>query len=474
MSAEAISAICHPLALFRSLRRSISSLRLPGRRRTRQNNNHTTPTRTKRPRNRLRRRSTYRSRPTSVAYTLENPKSRPPTAPRDANKGDLVVNNSTPYHWKRDRRPVEPFTLHLPDDVLRTIFEYAAINLETAYALCLVATHVRRWVDPVLYSRVRLEGLESIRLFARTIEETLTLRHSHADVSELPVPSRIAKGPSFFNCVRSLALIPQEERVLLFFRDTVRSANIIMSACNNLVELECSGDFLRRTGVSNDQLEPPDTAGGDGDSAEASTGAHSAGPSTPIVPQPGLQRAAMRPGHLTLVPPIQNVNFKLAILSNVTHLHYSADLPRALNCQGVLSALTHVAFDYSLGSTTAKASSLLQLVQSALDWGSSPLVTQDSTDLDPDSSDPLSNDLEPSSVTPKLIMVVVRVLLKPLMVPSDRAGDVWRRLASVAQTEPRLVYFESQGLFGENLWDRANDRLLRRQRLSTSWYREPL
>jgi hypothetical protein len=210
----------------------------------------------------------------------------------------------------------------------------------------------------------------------------------------------------------------------------------------------------------------------------------------------------MRPRHLTLVPPIQNVNFKLAILSNVTHLHYSADLPRALNYQGVLLALTHVAFDYSLalGATTAKATLLLQLVQSALDWGSSLPVTQDSTDLDPDSSAPLtplaplsnanvsnvSNDGEPSTgtgtgaitpinaIAPKLTMVVVRMLLKPLMVPSDRAGEVWRRLSHIAQTEPRLVYFESQGLFGENLWERATDRVLRRQRLSTSWYRDSL
>ncbi|CAG8768048.1 3792_t:CDS:1, partial [Acaulospora colombiana] len=131
----------------------------------------------------LRRRRRLQKRPRSLSAHANSIA----LSPQDPAQ-DLVTNNpqnngkpqQEPYHpaWKIPKTPMPPFPVHLPDEILRSIFEYAATDLDTACALVLVAFHVRTWVDPILYSRVRLEGLEPIRLFARTIEATLALEAS--------------------------------------------------------------------------------------------------------------------------------------------------------------------------------------------------------------------------------------------------------------------------------------------------------
>jgi hypothetical protein len=334
---------------------------------------------------------------------------------------------------------------------------------------------------------VRLEGLEAIRLFARTIQDNIRLQPLVSEeVDQVPKSPtrRISKPPDFFGCVKSIALLPQEDRVLLFFRDAVRDASLILHSCYGVVELEASGDFLRRTDVSEGLLEPPNTANGDAESATGSTEPINVGPATPIVATQGWnERALMRPTHLTLVPPTLNVNFRLPILSNITHLHYSSSLPRNLNFMGTLLALTHIAFDYQLGVATVKAEGLLHLVRMALEWGAPPVPVEDAPPGDDpesavDSSLSQSDDEEPhgdDTPTPsRLTMVIVRVLLRPRMQDSDRAGEAWRKLAHLAQTESRLIYFESQGLFGEDVWETAKARLRARERLSTSWYRDSI
>ena len=427
--------------------------------------------------------------------------------------------------WKRPRPPVHPFTLHLPDDVLRTIFELAAVDLDTACSLVLVAYHVRTWVDPVLYSTVRLEGLAAIRLFARTIQQSILHKEcSNKCIEGARKPiSRITKPPDFFGCVQSLALLPQAERVLLFYRDVARDANLIINSCHGVGELEASGDFLRKIDVSEGTLEPPSTTEGDAESSGGSTeppvvttpnytpnpttivaAAAAAAATVPqaqtqLQPQPQSQSqsqgqgghndepALMRPTHLTLVPPTLNVNFRLPILSNVTHLHYASSLPRNLNFLGTLLGLTHLALDYQLGVATARAEALLLLVRTALDWGT-PLSDEeepttitaggggapDNNDTEEAHSSTRHTEEEDQTMVgvprsaPRLAMVVVRVLLRPRMEDSDRAGEAWRKLTHLAQTDPRLVYFESQGLFGEDVWNVA------RERISTSWYRDSI
>ncbi|KAG8782942.1 hypothetical protein FRC15_006027 [Serendipita sp. 397] len=515
------------------------------------------------------------------------------------------------------RKPVEPFPIHLPDDVLRTIFEFAAADLDTACALCLVACHVKVWVDRILYRR---------------------------------------------------------ERVLLFFRDILRDTILILFACANVVELETSGDFLRRTGVgasveltqstpssvlpatapgtpantipsavftASTSIPTSNIAGaglislgsgpnafphtgslinaaisagigigdtisavGGNDNSAATNDDHSSqsltpnyytpGPPTPtpanislgntpgainadndgeeingppgsnVVPTSNstemlstlhtagasstpvygvtntrtsilkafpmqqwlqLEQATLRPRYLTLVPPTLNVNFKLPILSNVTHLHYSAALPRALNAFGVgeglnfdpatggvnvagsstgrgtsLQLLTHVAFDYPLGVTGVKAETLLVLVRSALDvgkplgWENEGQLLDESDSKDGNNgpegdTDPFleSNEnrqegsgnqtppLESETPRRRLKMVIVRILLRPRMKPDkDRTSEVWRQLSDLAARDERLVFFESPGLFGEDIWEKANAIVAARDegRLSTSWYRE--
>ncbi|KAG8816664.1 hypothetical protein FRC17_000223, partial [Serendipita sp. 399] len=476
-----------------------------------------------------------------------------------------------------------------------------------------------------------------------------------------------------------------EERVLLFFRDILRDAILILFACSNLVELETSGDFLRRTGVkaSVELTQPapspvppaavpantiPDAAStpaststsniaitavptilGSGSSAFPHTGSpvnaaisaeigssgtvptfsgndsdagehglqsstpifHSAGPPTPTnlqltspagvintsntghsstdptslisfnfpvtsaaasspdthqiqltshsaefiaplstanpspIPTPSptntrtsifkalptqqwlqLEQAALRPQYLTLVPPTLNVNFKLPILSNVTHLHYSAALPRALNAFRVgeglnfdpatggvnvsggstgkgtsLQFLTHVAFDYPLGVTGVKAETLLVLIRSALDVGKplgwenegqqeedagnedEPNGNEDDRDPSREQNKPLGEqdgDETPPTASEipsrrRLKMVVVRILLRPRMkADNDRTGEVWRQLSDLSARDERLVFFDSPNLFGEDIWEKANAVVAARDsgRLSTSWYRE--
>ncbi|PVF98563.1 hypothetical protein CPB86DRAFT_784602, partial [Serendipita vermifera] len=55
---------------------------------------------------------------------------------------------------------------------------------------------------------------------------------------------------------------------------------------------------------------------------------------------------------------------------------------------------------------------------------------------------------------------------------SDRDAEVWRKLSDLNQQDERLVYFDSQGLFGEDVWEIARRRASTLERLSTSWYRE--
>ncbi|KIM32428.1 hypothetical protein M408DRAFT_327000 [Serendipita vermifera MAFF 305830] len=438
------------------------------------------PTTSRRPRNRLRR---SRLPPPSTdrppnGHTKEPNQRLRSFSIRTRNGGTIF----TPP-WKRPRPPVQPFTLHLPDDVLRTIFELAAEDLDTACSLVLVAFHVRTWVDPILYSTVRLEGLDAIRLFARTIHDSISGEYaSNGETNDRGVHplTRIAKPPDFFGCVRSLALLPHEERVLLFFRDTVRDANLILHSCHGVIELEASGDFLRRTDVSGGTVETPNAGTGDADSSGGSIDPVIATPNPIVTPQGSNERALMRPTHLTLVPPTLNVSFRLPILSNVTHLHYSSSLPRNLNFLGILLALTHLALDYQVGVATVRTDGLLQLVRTALEWGNLILPPEEehsSEDAEPEASSSApgqADDPEEEQQAaiprpaPRLTMLVVRVLLRPRMEDSDRAGEAWRKLANLAQTESRLVYFESQGLFGEDVWNAAKERL------SISWYRDSI
>lgn len=475
MSAQTPNALdicCHPI--IQGLRRRLHALGLPNPTRNETQNiqqSSSINNRAKTTRNRIRSRRRPQPPVPGEPRLTEQPRSETINAPTSSHH-ELRHEASLSPSWTVPRPLVEPFPLHLPDDILRTVFEYAAVDLDTACALVLVASHVRTWVEPILYSRVRLEGVEAIGLFARTVEDSILAEAAVAKLQENIHLPRLFKPPSFFGCVRSLAIIPQQERVLLFFREAVRSANIIIGACINVVELEASGDFLRRTSVSAELLEPPDQATGDGDSVEISTGPNST-PATPITAtSQGLERAPMRPLYLTLVPPTQNVNFKLAILSNLTHVHYSSTLPRNLNYQGTLLALTHVAFDYPLGSPTTKLEALLQVVRAALNWGvpsTTELPSNDSNaDMDTDSRE--KDQPSQSPLPTRLTMVAVRVLLRPRINDSDRVGEVWRQLSRLSQTDSRLVYFESQSLFGEDIWEMA--RAATRSRKSTSWYRE--
>lgn len=469
--------------LFYSLKRRLGLIRasqVP-------NHGQTTPQPTmsrKRRRNRLRSRRKPPPPPTarpSNGHVKETHQRLRSLSNSFANTLSMRPTNGFSPSWRRSKppAPVQPFSPHLPDDVLRTIFEVAAEeHLETACSLALVASHVRAWVDPILYSTVRLEGPESIRLFARTVHQS-----SYAGLGEMThrPTRRIAKPPDFFGCVRSLTLLPQRERVLLFFRDTVRDATLILTACHGVTELESSGDFLRRTDVSEATTEPTITTNGDGDSSGGSTEPITVIAAPPTVAAVGSnERALMRPTHLTLVPPTLNVNFRLPILSNVTHLHYSSSLPsRNLNFLGVLLALTHFALDYQVGVATTRADTLLHLVRTALGW-ESPLPPGEelpSAD-DPGHPEPpessssghTEDEAQPvaTSYAPRLTMVVVRVILRPRVGESDRAGEAWRQLAHLAEAEPRLVYFETRGLFNGDVWNTP------RERISTSWYRDSI
>ena len=641
-------------------------------------------------RNRLR----SRRRPTSAALKSVRTRSKDLKQNTHSNIPTRVATNSStvPRHqsssreslpqakdssflhslWSKPRPPLEPFLVHLPDDILRGIFEYAAYDdTDTACALVLVASHVKEWVDPILYSVVRLEGLSQIRLFARTVRGsfdsemngTASRPRTPIDLASsmphLPLPPpipyaqprrsisidslrpsthvhthytppssnrqrlisdrrspRIVKRPSFFKHVRCLAILPQEQRVLLFFRDALRDAILIMSACINVVELETTGDFLRQTNVARASVEISGTnnspaVGGDGESVHTTPtptlmptpgtstptqslapqisfngqdqvgappvlapaitsplviggggGVNAVGallaanmsgssvsqddqqeptapgvvaliqpmtptnqPMTSTTPQPTilsnhtlvvpsrLEDASLRPRYLTLVPPTLNVNFRLAILSKVSHLHYSVELPRALNVfgvgEGLLSGsgfagvgggggkgeLTHVAFDYPLGVMGVKVETLLMLVRSALDVGKRleyemdderantprPLGDEEDEDRqderDEDENEGRGSSLDEEHATTNgrgrmLEMVVVRVLLRPRMKESDRTGQVWRQLADLSARDERLVFFESAGLFGEDVWEMAQASVAQRERLSASWYRE--
>jgi len=473
---------------LQSLRRRFSS----GRSSTEQNYGQIpqiSSTNTTRSRNRLRRHPSplTASNPDGHVRAGTRPRLRSFSNTFPSTLGMRNRNSETNFlsSWNSPRLPVHPFTIHLPDDILRQIFEHAAEDLDTASALTLVAFHVRAWVDPILYSRVRLEGLDAIRLFARTIQDTINaenlVREPDDDTMNVPL-RRIARSPGFFGCVKSIALLPQEDRVLLFFRDAVRDANLILNSCYGVVELEASGDFLRRTDVSGGALDPPGTANGDAESATGSAEPVSVGPTTPIAVTQGLsEQAPMRPKYLTLVSPTLNVNFRLPILSNVTHLHYSSSLPRNLNFLGTLLALTHLAFDYQLGVATIKTEGLLQLVRTALDWGVPPPVedlpgddTHSARSSAAGTSGGEGHQIVDFPSAPRLKMVIVRILLRPRMQDSDRAGEACRKLAHLTQTESRLVHFESQGLFGEDVWETAGARLCARERLSTSWYRDSM
>ncbi|KAG9055404.1 hypothetical protein FS842_002291 [Serendipita sp. 407] len=437
------------------------------------------------------------------------------------------------------RKPVEPFPIHLPDDVLRTIFEFAAADLDTACALCLVACHVKVWVDRILYRRVRLEGVVAIGLFARTVREAFmaetgvdstrdesdeTLEARGQNVTNITAPTsqprvasrQIRKRASFFTSVYSLSIIPQEERVLLFFRDILRDTILILFACANVVELETSGDFLRRTGVgasveltqsTPSSVLPATAPGTPANTIPSAVFTASTSIPTPNIAGAGLISLGGGPNAFPHTGSLINAAISAGIGIGDTISAVGGNDNRGVNVAGSstgrgtsLQLLTHVAFDYPLGVTGVKAETLLVLVRSALDvgkplgWENEGQLLDESDSEDGNNgpegdTDPFlesnenrqegSGDQTPplESETPRrrLKMVIVRILLRPRMKPDkDRTSEVWRQLSDLAARDERLVFFESPGLFGEDIWEKANAIVAARDegRLSTSWYRE--
>lgn len=337
--------------------------------------------------------------------------------------------------WGNPRDPVEPFSAIFPDEVLRPIFEYACTDLATAYTSAFVARHIRQWVEPILYSRVRLVGIETILLFARTVE---------------------SRPPHFFTHVKSLAIVPQEERILVYYRNVVEASWRILSVCTQVEDLEICGDLLRRTVT----VEPVNEQAHATPFGSTEIGLGDLPPEDNVRQSSILERASMRPTRLTLLSPIQNVQFNLPMLRKVTHLHYNGLLPRSLHYQRYLLDLSHIAFDFKEGSV--KTDILMATLRDAMTFPSATPITpqpEDEEEQDQESYNP-----------PGLSNVVVRVLLRTHVEETDRPSEIWRKkLETLVKEDDRVVYFESKDIFGDDVWEQAN--IARQERQTRSWYR---
>ena len=192
--------------------------------------------------------------------------------------------------------------------------------------------------------------------------------------------------PGFFaTTVRSLTLVVQEDHFRILFPDILECARLILCTCNAVRELEISGDLIRRTdpasmtapvpalisvpaspsaaigGLAGTGMGPPvlppipnDILNGDAllpsmstanppVSSPPLTATFTSAPlmlATPATNAPTLQlptdlyTARMRPTHLTLLAPHNNVNFHLPMLQHVTHLRYAICPPRILSWRG--------------------------------------------------------------------------------------------------------------------------------------------
>lgn len=171
----------------------------------------------------------------------------------------------------------------------------------------------------------------------------------------------------FATAVRALTLVVQEEHFRILFPDVLDCARLILCACDAVRELEISGDLIRRTDPASTIASVPSPMGGLAGSGvgppvlppiptvvlhdnallpSTSTANPPAPPlpatvpsappmlatSTPATPalQTDLYAARMRPTHLTLIAPHNNVNYHLPMLQHVTHLRYAICPPRIL------------------------------------------------------------------------------------------------------------------------------------------------
>ena len=192
--------------------------------------------------------------------------------------------------------------------------------------------------------------------------------------AETAAPTGSTLTRAFFaTAVRALTLVVQEDHFRILYPDVLDCARLILCTCDAVRELEISGDLIRRTdpaSISMVALPVPMTA-----SAPVSVPASSAlmapgvGIGPPVLPpipnvtlndsgllpstsgsalippipptstaaistlQTDLYAARMRPTHLTLLAPHNNVNFHLPMLQHVTHLRYAICPPRILGWQ---------------------------------------------------------------------------------------------------------------------------------------------
>lgn len=415
------------------------------------------------------------------------------------------------YHQKA----VRPFPW-LPSELYVCIWKEAALDIATASSLVLVSKFVRTQIDPILYSRVTLDTKEKIRHFSTiTIPAKLHAAaapvqpssdhisslhpqmhpkpiHRHQVTPPLPIPQVSSTSSSststshFFECVKYLSLVLDEDHFRIRHPDILTCSRIILIACTQVHELEISGDFLR---------PPPD-------------------PSRPPWPpeELALSNAAMRPHYLTLVPPHNTVDFGLTLLERVTHLRYAKTPPRhlgyrrSINGMRMCGRVRYVAFDFQLeneGSTTSTfvgivkealaalpveehemslshlnldqpasapstspstSSSAATANESGLSSGVGigfPVMEDEDSDRDPFNSSG-STTPAPGPVVEFLTLVVVRIILTPHKPASlSKFHTVWHRLHEIRQQDARLVYFparwQDNELFGEDIWDRAEE-----------------
>jgi hypothetical protein len=201
-----------------------------------------------------------------------------------------------------------------------------------------------------------------------------------------PIGSGSTLTRAFFaTTVRALTLVVQEDHFRILFPDVLDCARLILCACDAVRELEISGDLIRRTDPASIvapvptltpvPASPSPAMDGTGMGTGMGTGAGIGPPVLPPIPmvlnddallpsistanppasppQPtatlasaplmlatptaatqmlhtDLYVARMRPTHLNLLAPHNNVNFHLPMLQHVTHLRYAICPPRIL------------------------------------------------------------------------------------------------------------------------------------------------
>ena len=190
-----------------------------------------------------------------------------------------------------------------------------------------------------------------------------------------PVSTASTLTRAFFaTTVRALTLAVHEDHFHILYPDVLESAWLILCTCDAVRELEVSGDLIRRTdpalipvppaspspstvvmamgapagtgiGTPGPPVLPPIPSVMHGDALLPSTSTSAThppptAPSTSALPPPApptlhtdLYAARMRPTHLTLLAPHNNVNFHLPMLQHVTHLRYAICPPRILGWQ---------------------------------------------------------------------------------------------------------------------------------------------